>query len=298
MRANRHDHREDGIVVSARDVEKTYGAAKVLKGINFEVAAGESVAILGPNGAGKTTTISVLLGLRRQTAGRVEVFGEPPLSARARQLIGVILQESGLPATVRVREALAYVSSMYENGIAPALLAERFGLEALLHRQIGALSGGKRRLLSLALAFAGSPRLVFLDEPTTGLDVEARRAVWDAIKSCSDGGTTILLTTHNLPEAEALAARAIVISEGRILADNSVGAIRASTNARQVSFTSDVVPDGIAALSRQGNRYSMVIDDPESLLRELNVRKLPYRELEVTMPSLEDAFLHIVKEAR
>ena len=285
------------VVVSVHNAFKSYGRIQALSDVTFDVHAGESVALLGPNGSGKTTTINIMLGLRRYDRGSVSVFGEPPLSAGARQSIGVLLQESGLPATVRVSEVLAYVASQYDNPVSSSTLVERFNLANVIRRQIGGLSGGERRRLSLTLAFVGNPKLVFLDEPTTGLDVESRRAVWDAIRQSSESGTTVFLTTHNLVEAETLTSRAMVISKGRLLTDSSMAAIRRSTNARQISFTSDVPPEGFSQMTRTGNRYTIVSDDPDTVVRELVRDNIPYRDLEVVVPSLEDIFLNIVEKS-
>jgi ABC-2 type transport system ATP-binding protein len=212
-------------------------------------------------------------------------------------LIGITQQANGLPPTATVREVLAFIVALHDNRGDVDSLLDRFGLTALARRQAGGLSGGEQRRLSVALAFAGDPKLVVLDEPTTGLDVEARRALWDAVKQSWEAGTTVLLTTHYLQEAEALAHRAIVISKGRILADDTMANVRASTGARRVSFTSDELPAGIAGATVSGNRYSIVTSDPDATVRELFERNVAYRDLEVTMPSLEDAFLNIVENA-
>ncbi len=282
------------VVASLDRARKTYGAVTALNGASFAIREGESVALLGPNGAGKTTAIATLLGLRRLDGGDVRVFGEPPLSARARQLIGMIPQDSGFPATSTVRELLGYARAQYRNAAPADELLERFGLTALRKRQTGGLSGGERRRLGIALAFAGRPKLVFLDEPTTGLDVESRRAVWDAVSQASAGGTAVLLTTHNLQEAEALASRAIVISQGTVLADDAVSAIRAGVRTRRITLTSDVPPLGAVRVAARGNRYSFVTADSDEAVRELVRHDVPFRDLEVSAVSLEEAFLQIV----
>jgi ABC-2 type transport system ATP-binding protein len=265
-----------------------------LRDVNLAIREGETVALLGPNGAGKTTMINVLLGLRRVDRGTVRVFGDPPLSARARQLIGMTQQESGFPGTLRVGEIVSYVAAQYRHAVPQAELLERFGLGDVERRQIGGLSGGQRRRLGVALAFAGGPRLVFLDEPTSGLDVESRRSVWDAIAASARAGATVLLTTHNLQEAEELASRAVVVSKGVVLADDSVAAIRANVRTRRVSVTSDVPLVGFANVIESRGRYSFVTLDADAAVRELVARNVPFRDLEVGPVSLEDAFLLIV----
>jgi ABC-2 type transport system ATP-binding protein len=282
------------VVASLDHARKTYGAVTALHDVSFSIREGESVALLGPNGAGKTTAIAALLGLRRLDRGEVRVFGDAPLSARARQLIGMIPQDSGFPATSTVRELVGYARAQYRNAAPADALLERFGLAHLGKRQTGGLSGGERRRLGVALAFAGRPQLVFLDEPTTGLDVESRRGVWDAIAQASADGAAVLLTTHNLPEAEALATRAIVISQGAVLADDDVSAIRAGVRTRRISLTSDVPPPGAVQVASRGNRYSFVTADSDDAVRELVRRDVPFRDLEVSAVSLEEAFLQIV----
>jgi len=286
------------IIAALAGVSKSYGAVAALTEVDFTLREGESVALLGPNGAGKTALINVLLGLRRADRGTVRVFGEPPLSARARLAIGMTQQESGFPGTLRVGEIVAYVAAQYPNAVPQPELIERFGLTGFVRRQIGGLSGGEKRRLGVALAFAGGPRLVFLDEPTSGLDVESKRAVWDAVAASSAAGATLLLTTHNLQEAEALAARAVVVSKGKVLADDSVQSIRANVHTRRVSLTSSVPPFGFANLTLRGeDRYSFLTLDSDAAVRQLVARNIPFRDLEVGPVSLEDAFMLIVGQA-
>jgi len=208
---------------SLRRVEKRLGRRTILSSIDLCVERGTLVSLLGPNGAGKTTLVSLLLGLRRPTAGNVRVFGGDPRDWRARRRLGATPQEMGFPPTLRVSEVLDIAGG--RGGI------EAFGLQDVLRRQTGALSGGQRRRLALAIAFARSPDLVVLDEPTTGLDVEARRAAWGAIRSFAAGGGTVLLTTHHLEEARVLSDRVVVLAEGRIVADGSPAALEACAGA-------------------------------------------------------------------
>ncbi|MBV8479991.1 MAG: ATP-binding cassette domain-containing protein [Actinobacteria bacterium] len=208
---------------SLRRVEKRLGRRTILSSIDLCVERGTLVSLLGPNGAGKTTLVSLLLGLRRPTVGDVRVFGGDPRDWRARRRLGATPQEMGFPPTLRVSEVLDIAGG--RGGI------EAFGLQDVLRRQTGALSGGQRRRLALAIAFARSPDLVVLDEPTTGLDVEARRAAWGAIRSFAAGGGTVLLTTHHLEEARVLSDRVVVLAEGRIVADGSPAALEACAGA-------------------------------------------------------------------
>ncbi len=204
-----------------RGVTKRFGEKVVLDHLDLEIRPGEVVALLGPNGAGKTTALSVLLGLRRPDAGRAELFGRDPRHPSAREAIGVTPQEGGFPQTLRVGEIVDLVRAHFARPVDRGDLLERFGLGGIAGRQTGGLSGGERRRLSVALAFAGRPRAVFLDEPTSGLDVESRRAAWREIARYAGEGGTVLLTTHHLEEAEALASRVVLVARGRVVAQGT-----------------------------------------------------------------------------
>jgi ABC-2 type transport system ATP-binding protein len=204
-----------------RRVSKRFGDTVALDEVDLEIHTGEVVALLGPNGAGKTTALSILLGLRRPDSGRAELFGCDPRLPSSRSGIGVTPQETGFPPTLRIREILDLVRAHFAAPAETDALLDRFGLAGLARRQAGGLSGGERRRLSVALAFAGRPRMLFLDEPTTGLDVESRRAVWREVQLHAAAGGTVLLTTHHVAEAEALAARVVLIASGRLVADGS-----------------------------------------------------------------------------
>jgi ABC-2 type transport system ATP-binding protein len=204
-----------------RRVTKRFGETTALDAVDLEIAAGEVVALLGPNGAGKTTALSILLGLRRPDSGRAELFGCDPRRPSARTAIGVTPQDGGFPLTLRVGEVVDLVRAHFPHPAPRQELLERFGLADIARRQTGGLSGGERRRLSVALAFAGRPQAVFLDEPTTGLDIEARRAAWREVGRFAGEGGTVLLTTHYLEEAEALASRIVLIARGRIVAEGT-----------------------------------------------------------------------------
>jgi ABC-2 type transport system ATP-binding protein len=204
-----------------RAVSKRFGETAALDGVDLELRIGEVLALLGPNGAGKTTALSILLGLRRPDSGRAELFGADPRRPAARMMIGVTPQESGFPPTLRVGEIVDLVRAHFASSAPTAELLDRFGLAQVSRRQAGGLSGGQRRRLSVALAFAGRPRALFLDEPTAGLDVESRRSVWREVQEYAGGGQTVFLTTHHLEEAEALASRVVLLARGRVVADGS-----------------------------------------------------------------------------
>lgn len=283
------------ILARAIDVTRRYGDVTALDHVNLEVRAGELVGLLGPNGAGKSTLINLLVGLRRATSGRVELFGGDPREPARRQQIGVTPQETGLPATLRVGEVVDFVSAHYPDPVRRDELLDRFGLTDLAKRQTGGLSGGQKRRLAVALAFVGRPRLVFLDEPTTGLDVEARRTLWDGIITFHEEGGTVLLTSHYLEEIEALAKRVVVLGSGRVLADDTVEAIRGLVGVRRVSFVADDVPPlaGVVGVERADGRTHLLTTDSDRLVRDLVHAGVPFTDLEIRPTSLEEAFLTI-----
>jgi len=209
------------IAAALMRVTKAFGPVVALDGVDLELRRGEVLALLGPNGAGKTTAHSLMLGLRRPDAGRAELFGMDPRRPDSRAAVGVTPQETSFPPTLRVWEIVDLVRAHFRAPLARAELLGRFGLADCARRQAGGLSGGERRRLAVALAFAGHPLAVFLDEPTTGLDVEARHAVWSELQAYAAGGGTILLTTHYLEEAEGLASRVVLLAQGRVTADGS-----------------------------------------------------------------------------
>ena len=209
------------IAAALRTVSKRFGEAVALDRVDLAVEAGEVVALVGPNGAGKTTALAILLGLRRPDEGAAEIFGVDPRQVRARLAVGVTPQESGFPPTLRVREIVELVRAHFPCAVPTDELLGRFRLDTIARRQAGGLSGGERRRLSVALAFAGDPAAIFLDEPTAGLDVESRRSVWAEIDRYSADGGTVLLTTHYLEEAERLAGRIVLLAQGRVVAEGS-----------------------------------------------------------------------------
>ena len=224
------------IAAALRAVTKRFGKTVALDRLELEIRSGEVLALLGPNGAGKTTALSILLGLRRADSGRAELFGLDPRHAIARRAIGVTPQESGFPPTLRVRELVELVRAHFPNAQPADELLARFGLVEIARRQAGGLSGGEQRRLSVALAFAGRPRALFLDEPTAGLDVESRRAVWREVQTFAGAGDTVLLTTHHLEEAEALASRIVLLARGRVVAEGSPAELSEGTRGLEEAF--------------------------------------------------------------
>jgi ABC-type multidrug transport system, ATPase component len=283
------------ILAQMRNVTRRYGDTVALDGVDLSIRAGEVVGVLGPNGAGKSTLIKLLVGLRRPTSGTVELFGGSPLDPASRRHIGMTPQETGLVPTLRVAECIDYVARHYPDPLPRDEVLARFGLESLARRQTGGLSGGQQRRLAVALAFVGRPRLVFLDEPTTGLDVEIRHALWDAIRAFHAEGGTVLLTSHYLEEVEALAQRVVVIDNGRVLADDTVDAVRGLVGVHRVSMAAMPVPPlpGVVAQSESDGRVHLLTPDADELVRALVRSGVAFRDLAVRPTTLEEAFLHL-----
>ena len=279
-------------------VTKRFGAAEALRGFDLEVRAGELVALLGPNGAGKTTAIGLLLGLRLPDTGQVRLLGGDPRSAPVRREVGATPQETGVPPNLRVREVIDLVRAHYVAPAGTADLLQKFGLTGVAGRQTGGLSGGEKRRLAVALAFAGRPKIVFLDEPTTGLDVASRHALWGAIKDFVSGGGTVLLTTHYIEEADVLADRIVVIDKGRSIAVGSPAQIKSRIQLQRVSFAAEELPDlpGVVRHERQGARHIILTDDADTLVRALVGGGTPFTGLEISSADLEEAFVALMEE--
>ncbi|MGW6498733.1 ABC transporter ATP-binding protein [Nonomuraea angiospora] len=288
------------MTILARAIEATrrYGDVLALDRVSLDIRAGELVGLLGPNGAGKSTLINLFVGLRRPTSGTVELLGGSPQDPVTRRGIGVTPQETGLPESLRVGEIVDFVSAHFPKKVDKGELLGRFGLDDLVKRQVGGLSGGQKRRLAVALAFAGEPRLVFLDEPTTGLDVEARRSLWEGIRSFHEGGGTVLLTSHYLEEIEALAERVVVVGHGRVLADDTVRAVRDMVGVRRVSLVAESLPElpGVIGTEHQDGRTHLMTTDPDRLVVELVRSGTPFSGLEIRPTTLEEAFLTITSK--
>jgi ABC-2 type transport system ATP-binding protein len=213
-------------VAELKAVTKRYGPVDALRGVDLTIQPGELLALLGPNGAGKTTAVRILLGLTQPDSGRATIFDRDPGARAAKLRRGALLQVARVPETLKVREHIELFSSYYPNPLALAETLDAAGLTGIENRLFGDLSGGQKQRVLFALALCGNPDLLFLDEPTVGLDVEARRALWTRIRAFVNRGGSVLLTTHYLEEAEALANRIAVISQGRIVAEGSPNAIK------------------------------------------------------------------------
>jgi ABC-2 type transport system ATP-binding protein len=279
------------------DASKSYGEQRALDAVSLEVRAGEVYALLGPNGAGKTTAIALLTGLRRADAGSARVFGRDPRAASARRVLGVTPQAVGFPSALRVRELVELVRAHYPAPRPLGEVLERFGLAEVAHRQAGGLSGGQQRRLAVALAFAGAPAVVVLDEPTVGLHVDARHELWDVVAAHAAGGGSVLLTTHYLEEAEALATRIGILAAGAKVAEGDVAAIRRAagvTTVRLAALPELDVP-GVLRVARNGAGATLYVHDAGEVVTELVRRGVPLAGLEVRPAGLEEAFAHLTR---
>ena len=291
-------------VVELKGVSKRYGSVLALDNVSFAIAPGEVVAMLGPNGAGKTTSISVILGSRKPTSGTARLFGLDPRDLKARSRIGVMLQESGVPGMLRVREIVDLFASYYPSPLPVAESIRIAGLEEKAGALVKDLSGGQRQRLYLALAICGNPDVLFLDEPTVGMDVEGRRNFLSQIASYASRGRTVVLTTHYLEEADQLAQRVIVIDHGKLIADSTPAEIKARVAGKHVVFTSSrtLSEADLAGLPLTGHqlddhRVKLLTNDPETVLRELFGRGIDMTNLEVAGADLEEAFLAMTHHA-
>jgi ABC-2 type transport system ATP-binding protein len=285
-----------------RQAHKRYGAVEALRGVDLAIARGELVALLGPNGAGKTTAVKLLLGLARPSAGEARVLGRDPRDAATRRGVGAMLQIAKVPETLTVREHLESFRSYYPRPLPLGRLVEIAGLQGLEKRKYGELSGGQQRRTLLALALCGDPELLLLDEPTVGLDVEARRALWKEIRQLVAAGRSVLLTTHYLEEADALADRVVVLVGGRVVADDTPAAIKARFAGRRVRCRTRLTAAELRALpgaqgaELDGGRAEIVCGAAEPVVAALLQRDPGIAELEVTSAALDDAFLALTRE--
>lgn len=280
-------------VARANNVTRRYGDVVAVDEVSLDVSAGQILGLLGPNGAGKTTLINLFTGLRRPDLGTIELCGGGPRDEAVRKQIGVTPQETALPEAWRVEELADFVAAHFPDPHPRDELLARFKLHDLQRRQVGGLSGGQQRRLAVALAFTGRPRLVFLDEPSTGLDVEARRDLWDGIRTFRSDGGTVLLTSHYLEEIEALAQRVVVVDHGRVIADGSLSEVRGLVRLKRVTLTCRELPDlaGVNSVEHEGDRTHLLTNDADQLVRSLVASGVEFADLEIQAASLEDAFL-------
>jgi len=293
----------DLTVASLESVNKNYGDVRALRGVDFRVRAGEVVALLGPNGAGKTTAVKLLLGLMPPNSGKVRIFGGDPTNPDNRMRTGAMLQVGRVPETLRVREHIDLFSTYYQRSLPlPEVLAAA-GLEKLQDRKYAELSGGQKQRVLFALAICGDPDLLFLDEPTVGLDVEARRMLWDEIRQLVSRGKTVLLTTHYLQEADALADRIAVIHQGEIIAQGTPAEIKAKTSGKRIRCITSLSVNslrqirGVTAVQEDREAVEIHTSDAELIVRELLMRDPSLSGLEITSAGLEEAFLALTQDS-
>ena len=282
-------------------VNKSYGPVQALREVDFAIGAGEVVALLGPNGAGKSTLVRLLLGLASPTTGRVSVFGGDPKDPNTRERVGAMLQVGGVPSTMKVREHIDLFSSYYPKPLAMAEVVAMAGLQGIEGRQFGELSGGQKQRVLFALAICGDPDLLFLDEPTVGLDVEARRGFWEQIRGLVARGKTVLLTTHYLEEADALADRVVVINKGSIVAEGTPESIKASTAGKKIRCITQLTlgaierMPGVASVRYDREAVEIQSSVAEATLRELLAADAELSGIEVANAGIEEAFLALTK---
>jgi ABC-2 type transport system ATP-binding protein len=277
--------------IEVTDLRKSYGELEAVRGVSFAVERGEVFGLLGPNGAGKTTTVEILEGYRRRSAGHVSVLGRDPeeRDRRLQQRVGIVLQSCGFYGRATPREAVEHFAKAYPKPRDPAETIALVGLEDKADEPTKKLSGGQKRRLDLALALVGDPELVFLDEPTTGFDPAARRTAWNVVRRLRELDKTVLLTTHYLDEAHALADRVAIVKDGRIVAEGPPDELGPGSSRYRVSYVS------------QGRRVEHQTDDPTDLLHRLTGDALARGErldgLEVARPTLEEVYLELTHEA-
>jgi ABC-2 type transport system ATP-binding protein len=286
-------------LASLAAVRKRYGRVTALDGLDLSVRRGELLALLGPNGAGKSTAISLLLGLQSPDEGSAELFGEDPQSIEARRRIGIMMQEVALSMVMRPRELIAQVASYYPTPYDTDAVIKRLSLEKLADRPYGKLSGGQKRQVQFGMAICGRPELLFLDEPSVGLDLQAREALWTVLRELLHEGCSIVLTTHYLEEAEALADRVAVVAHGRLVAGGTVDEIRAYVSSKNILCRSTLAAGVIRSwpevekLTEESGRQQIVTRDAEAVLRRLLAADAAVQDIEVRRAGLAEAFAEI-----
>ena len=272
-------------------VTKSFPSVKALDEFGLELRSGEIVALLGPNGAGKSTAVAIILGLRRPDTGRVELCGRDPRDPAARRSVGAVLQDVGFPPGLRVRETVDLVRAHYANAVSTKDVLGRLGLASAADRYAGGLSGGQRRRLAVALARAGNPAALFLDEPTAGMDAGTRRSLLRDLAEFARDGGAVLLTTQQLAEAEAIATRVVLLTAGRLAFEGTVAEIKARGGLTKVTLRARALPPlaGVGSVDSQGDRHEIYVDDADAFVAALVRAGVEFRELRVSPVSLEDA---------
>lgn len=288
--------------IDARGVVKSFGSVHAVRGIDLSIKPGEIVAFLGPNGAGKTTTIDMILGLSVPDSGSISVFGHSPRGAIARGLVSAVLQTGGLLKDLTVRETVELTASLFAEKRPVDEALERAGIRNLASRRVGLCSGGEQQRLRFAMALVSDPALLILDEPTTGMDVEARRSFWSAIRADAARGRTVMFATHYLDEADEYADRIVLMRAGEIVADGPTSEIKNLVSGRVVHAT---LPDaditalaalpGVDSVEAAGERIAIRTSDSDALARHL-LTTTDARDIEITAQNLESVFLTLTAD--
>jgi ABC-type multidrug transport system ATPase subunit len=284
------------------DVSKRFGSVVALDQLDLDVRPGELLAVLGPNGAGKTTAISLLLGLQQPDAGTARLFRQPPQRLAARCQVGVMMQEVTLAEDLRVREHIDLVSHYYPDPLSRAAVIDMTHLTALAERPYGKLSAGQKRQVQFAVAICGRPKLLFLDEPTVGLDLQARAIMWDLLRTLVRQGSSIVLTTHYLEEAEALADRVVILAKGRLIASGTVSEMRGLVSRKRITCRTTLTFDqiaiwpGVESVTRDRELLYITATDAEQVARRLLTADSNLSDLEVRRAGLAEAFTELTQE--
>jgi len=284
-------------------VKKQFGKTVALNGLDLQVRPGELFSVLGPNGAGKSTAVSLMLGLLRPEAGEARLFGLSPLLVEPRRQVGVMMQEVTLAPELRVSEHIALVASYYPEPLTPAATMELTNISALAACPYGKLSAGQKRQVQFAMAVCGRPKLLFLDEPSVGLDVRARETMWSTLRQLVSNGSSIVLTTHYLEEAESLSTRVAVLNKGRLIAAGTVNEVRALVVRKHITCSTALTIDQIAAwpdvesVTREQQRLQISTSNSEAVVRRLLAADSNLQELEVRRAGLAEAFTELTQEA-
>ncbi|CAN5631004.1 ABC transporter ATP-binding protein [soil metagenome] len=294
-------HNAAAPIAVLENITKRYAATTALDGLTLSLHPGEVVALLGPNGAGKSTAVRLMLGLASPTTGRVRIFGRDPREALTRTRIGAMLQVARITETIKVREHIDLFRSYYPRPLPFADVIRIAQLEGIENRQFGQLSGGQKQRVLFALAVCGDPDLIFLDEPTVGLDIEARRGLWQQVRTLAARGKTVLLTTHYLEEADALAHRIIVINKGHVVSEGTPAEIKRMSGGRQIRCHTTLSADflqtlpTVTSVTQTAGLTIVTAQHAEVVIREMLRSDETLSNLEIASPALEDAFLALTK---
>lgn len=291
------------LAVDLQNLTKRFGPVTAVNDLSLQIEPGEIVAFLGPNGAGKTTTIDMILGLARPDAGSVRVYGTAPADAIARGEVSAVMQNGGLLKDFTVAETVAYTASLYAHARPVAEVLDRAGIAEIADRRVAKCSGGEQQRLRFAMALLSDPRLLILDEPTTGMDVEGRRDFWGAIREDAERGRTVMFATHYLDEADAYADRIVLIRQGSVVADGTTAEIKNLASGRLVRAT---LPDaneaslrglaGVTNVERRGDTLLVQCSDSDIVARHL-LTQTSARDLEISSKNLEAAFVALTADA-